>query len=277
MSSKRPAAFTFAVLDDIAFAAARGRLGPGALAESTYIADDLGPVLELAQLAAAGLLPPPSRASWLTFGALGELWQQLCAGRPCWACRSERVGYLRLKPTKPEDPAEDASFGIEAHKGALAVGIPSGIAAQLVGAIGEMQGNVYDHSQAPATGIAVYRATGRRFEFVVADRGIGSLASLRTCSEYADLTDDGEALRLTLTDGVSRHGTRSGHGRGFRPLFTGLANLNGALRFRSGSGVLTLDGMNPSLVAAKLGVKPEVRGFLAAVVCTLTDSRGKLA
>jgi hypothetical protein len=265
--------FTFAALDDIAFAAERGRLGTGVLADGAYAADDLGPVLELAQLAATGLLPTPSRAAWLTFGELGELWRELSTGRLSWTCRSGHMGYWRLKPTMPDDPAEGASFRIEAHKAALAVGIPPGVAAQLVGAFGEMQGNVYDHSEASGTGIAAYRATARRFEFVVADRGVGSLASLRTCSEYVDLADDGEALRLTLTDGVSRYGARSGHGRGFRPLFTGLANLNGALRFRSGTGVLTLDGVNPSLVAAKLGVKPNARGFFAAVVCNLTNSR----
>jgi hypothetical protein len=31
-------------------------------------------------------------------------------------------------------------------------------------------------------------------------------------------------------------------GNGFRPLFQGLANLNGTLRFRSGDQALTMDG-----------------------------------
>jgi hypothetical protein len=179
------------------------------------------------------------------------------------------LGYRRMTRIKPTDPAAGAGFGIAAHKAALAEGFPPALAAQLIGAFGEMQGNVYDHSEACGTGIAAYRVTPRHFEFVVADRGVGPLASLRTCADYGDLADDREALRLTLTDGVSRYGARSGHGRGFRPLFIGLANLHGALRFRSGTGALTLNGVNPSLLTARSSIKPNASGFLAAIKCSL--------
>ena len=87
---------------------------------------------------------------------------------------------------------------------------------------------------------------------------------------YTGLDDHGEALRLTLTDGVSRHGSGTGRGRGFRPLFIGIANLNGSLRFRSGDHALIIDGRNPSLMAARLAQKPTIGGFFASVKCLVT-------
>ena len=42
------------------------------------------------------------------------------------------------------------------------------------------------------------------FEFVVADRGIGILRSLRRCDSYAALPDKGKAQEAALTDGISR-------------------------------------------------------------------------
>jgi hypothetical protein len=88
--------------------------------------------------------------------------------------------------------------------------------------------------KAANTGFVAFRAIPEAFEFVVADRDIGILNSLKTAAEYAHLTDHGHALRLALSEGCSRHGTAAGRGMGFRPLFIGLANLHAGLRFRSG-------------------------------------------
>jgi hypothetical protein len=109
----------------------------------------------------------------------------------------------------------------------------------------------------------------RRFEFVVSDGGRGVLASLRSCPDYADLVDHGEALRLTLQDGVSRYGKGTSHGKGFRPLFKGLANLNGELRFRSGDQALTIDGVNAGSIPAQTWEKVPTSGFAASVLCAL--------
>jgi len=136
-----------------------------------------------------------------------------------------------------------------------------------VAAVGELYSNVYEHSGAAATGLVAFRALPHRFEFVVSDRGIGVLDSLRSCADYEALSDCGEALRLTLTDGVSRHGADAGRGRGFRPLFVGLANLDGALRFRSGDHALIIDGSNPSLMIARTAQKPPLKGFMISVAC----------
>lgn len=96
---------------------------------------------------------------------------------------------------------------------------------------------------------------------------MGVLESLRTCTERAGLEGHGDALRLTLTDGVSRHGVNCGRAHGFRPLFIGFANLNGVLRFRSGDHALIIDGSNPTLMTARTAQKPHLKGLLISVTC----------
>jgi hypothetical protein len=149
----------------------------------------------------------------------------------------------------------------------VAAGCPAKVAAQLIAALGEMHSNIYEHSGASATGLVAFRAAPNRFEFVVADRGMGVLKSLHTCGDYLYVADHGEALRMVLTEGVSRYGARAGRGYGFRPLFIGLANLSGSLRFRSGDHALTIDGSNPSLMTARVAQKVYLEGLVISVTC----------
>jgi len=86
------------------------------------------------------------------------------------------------------------------------------------------------------------------------------------------VNDHGNALMLALTDGVSRHGRNTGHGFGFRPIFRGLANIRGLLRFRSVDHALILDGTGPSLATAKPAQKPMLPGFIVSITCE-TESR----
>ena len=136
----------------------------------------------------------------------------------------------------------------------------------MAAAILELAGNIEEHSGAVETGVIAFRATTGAFEFVVADQGIGVLRSLRGSPEFLTLDDHGRALELALTDGVSRFGDpRRGHG--FRPIFQGLTDLNGYLRFRSGDHAIIMDGTNQSLATAQLAQKPYLTGFLASVMC----------
>lgn len=267
MTAGEPTPFTFAVLDGLAFAAARQRLPE--LPGDAYAFDALGPVLELARLSATGLLPSPTRAAWLALGDAASLGAALRNGRRVWTCRDRGLGFLRLHATAPDDETEENAYKLEAQRAAVTVGFPPKLAAQLIGAFEEIHGNVYDHSGAASTGLVAYRATARRFEFVVSDGGRGVLESLRSCPDYAGLSDHGEALRLALQDGVSRYGKNTSHGKGFRPLFQGLANLNGDLRFRSGDQALTINGRDAGSIPAQTWEKVPVSGFTASVACGL--------
>jgi hypothetical protein len=137
---------------------------------------------------------------------------------------------------------------LAAQKAAVTAGVNRRIAAQFAAALGEMASNIHEHSDRPATGIAAYRVGYGEFEFAVADRGNGILANCRAALTSRD--DHGQALRLALTDGVSRYGPQAKRGGGFRPIFVGLANLSGALRFRSGDHALVIDGQRIGAVAA---------------------------
>lgn len=254
---------TFAALDGIAFAAARDRLG--ALPE--YVARDLGPLIEMIQLARTGLLPPPSSAPWLRLNGTETLLRAAAGGSERWSSsHGSRSGFLRCDALQAE-PTRWTSFKLEAHKAALAAGFHSQAVNRLMGAMGEIADNVLEHSESPATGFVVFASRSGSFEFVVADDGIGALASLRSNPEYAHLVDEGDALQCALTDGESRFGRAAQRGTGFTTLFRSLVNMNASLRFRSGDHALGMHGKSPTLVNAHVARKPRAAGFMVAVHC----------
>ena len=264
MTNATSPTFDFSVLDGFAFAAERGR-GDGYLAPM-FVAREIGPILELSRLAENRLMPAPGAAPWLTLDDLAPMMRALDSDRARWVCpQCHLTGYLRMSPSCPQDESMWTGFCLAAQKAASAIGFPKATSGQFIAAIIELYSNIYEHSQDPGTGVVAFRAHPQRFEFVVSDGGVGVLESLRNGVEYANLRDHGEALRLALTDGISRFGSQSGRGLGFRPLFVGLANLNGALRFRSGNHALLIDGHNPSLMTAHVAQKPTLRGFLVSV------------
>jgi hypothetical protein len=159
------------------------------------------------------------------------------------------------------------------NRAAMKAGFSKETAHEFAGALGEMQSNIYEHSEAAHTGVVAFSASPELFEFVVADRGIGVLSSLKTCPEHVSLTDHGDALELALTDGSSRYGSGTNHGKGFRPLFIGLSNLNGLLRFRSGDHALTIEGRDPKHLPWTKARKALISGFLASVACSLNCAK----
>ena len=204
------------------------------------------------------------------FAALRQIQQR------CWVCPSDkRVGFFRTTNSE-NDTSNSYSFGMAAQKAAAGAGFSRHVASQLVAAIMEMVDNIYLHSSLSETGLAVFHARPGYFEFAVLDRGVGILRSLQQSAEYARLTDHGDALQTALTDGCSRFGLNSNHGHGFRPLFIGLSNLNGALRFRTGDHALTIDGRDPISIPWTKIAKPNISGFLAFASCR-THARKRLA
>lgn len=263
MEKLRP--FTFASLDGLGFAAQKRRTYTPS--SPTFLATELGPVLELARLSSSGLLPRPTHASWLMLGEVEVLAAAIRSGRRQWTCYSQNIGYIRFDSEPPQEDGPVTAFLLEAQKAAVAAGFSRRVAAMLVGGFAEMQSNVYEHSGQPASGLAAFRGTDQCFEFVVSDGGMGVLASLSSCSEFAGLRDHGDALRLALQDGVSRYGRSAARGHGFRTLFTGLANLGSELRFRSGDHALTINGTDPLEMPWKTAEKPLMSGFFVAIRC----------
>lgn len=251
----------YEVVDDLAFAASLDRLD--AVAE-TFEVVDLGPFIELAYLSrllprlrpvagacsAQAQLPPVASAS---------------SGARLWFSADGSTGVLR---TQTNDVTEEGCwirFGLAAQQAAKQAGFVAREPAQMVGAMSELCENIYEHAGNAAPGVVTFRAARKSFEFVISDGGRGVLASLRTAPKYAKLSDDAEALRLALQEGVSRFDDPQ-RGCGFRPLFIGLAELDGTLRFRSGAAALTIDG-TLDLMTAKLSQKASYAGFHVSVIC----------
>jgi hypothetical protein len=172
-----------------------------------------------------------------------------------------------LRSCRIVDVIQYDGFRIEAHKGALGGGFGSPTASKIVAAMTELCSNVLEHSGAPDSGVVAFRAADKLFEFVVIDKGVGPLDSLRTCDAFAHLSDHGEALGLMMEEGVSRFGKGVGRGFGYRPLFIWLANLTGHLRFRAGDHAFELDGRFGDQLAIRLSQKPQLQGYFASVSC----------
>lgn len=266
---------TFTAVDELGFAAERGLLDPAQLG-LRYRPQGLGPLLELTLLSDGGHLPPALIRTALVSNGAAEFIGALQSNREHWTSpENQRTGLVRAARKGPNGDSLFTAFLMNAKRAAREIGCLSDTTAgQLVGAMEELENNIHEHSEAPETGVLAYRAVPGLFEFVAADGGIGVLNSLRRCGSFAGLMDHGDALQMALTDGTSRFGPNANRGHGFRPIFIGLLNLRGSLRFRSGDHALLMDGASPDLATSHLAQKPKMDGFFASVCC---DLRGPLS
>jgi anti-sigma regulatory factor (Ser/Thr protein kinase) len=251
-----PAELTYDLLDDLILADERGRRAPVRVS----VGPSLGPTVEL-------LLFSLAHGDVIDVAASAEL-------NAARACLSDGVPvYLRertlafapaIRPFVNGDDVHRDAFMFALHKAMLNIGMPSAFIAGLVGALGEMESNIHEHSGAAATGIMAYSVTEERVEWIVADRGTGILSGLN--ASYPRMTDAGEALKFALSDGGSRLRIK-GRGLGFRELFKALAARRASLRFRSDDQLLTIKGVLPDLSRARLQQRAHVPGFSVRVVC----------
>ncbi|HEY6345000.1 MAG TPA: hypothetical protein VIY49_26175 [Bryobacteraceae bacterium] len=260
-------ALSFDAVDDLGFAGAAGHIERAQQAAS-FAPTSLGPLLELVQLSSGNRLPPLWKA-WTASNGAGPMLTALHENREMWLSPdNRRMGFIRTKRTGADADHPLVSFLIDAQRAARDVaGLPRAIAGQLTAAMQELESNIHEHSGAVGTGLLAYRAARGVFEFVAADCGIGILSSLKKCPLYSALRDHGKALQQALEEGVSRFGLGSDRGYGFRPIFVGLMNLYGFLRFRTGDHALIMDGTSPMLAKARLAQKPPIDGFFASIRC----------
>jgi hypothetical protein len=222
----------------------------------------LGSIIELLHFSREHVGALPFRASAETAAI-----ERACETRKPVYLDGGATGFVTARRAQYKGgDAHWTAFQVAMHKALLAAGFPSLFARGLVGAMDEMQNNIRDHSDAIDTGLIAYRVSAGRVEWVVADRGIGVLNSLKS-GAFPSLTDSGEALKVALTDGRSRFGTATGRGYGFRELFKALSARHGSLRFRSDDHALTIAGVSPSLSRARLQQRAHVSGFAVTLAC----------
>ena len=176
------------------------------------------------------------------------------------------LGFVRVGDFLTDETVE-TDFFIRARRAAEFSGFQKAEAAQFVAAIVELYSNVVEHSGAITSAYVAFAAYENCFEFVVADAGVGILQSLKSSAEYKHLNDSGSALDLALTEGVSRHSSEADRGRGFRPIFVGLANVSEHLRFRSGDHAREFKRKEDGSIPAMTLQKSELRGFFCSVRC----------
>jgi hypothetical protein len=257
----------FDVVDDLLWQAIAGRLpelGSIALARSRRI----GPLVELA-MAPVGS-PEAYQAVKVEPPVFHQVTRALRDGAISGAAARDRAGVFPLSRLKRErDGADEVAWeqwAMHAENAAIAAGLAKGLVAGLMGALGELQDNVFEHSGRPETGVVAYAAGDGTFEFVVADAGRGVLASLRENPEFAGLEDSGAALRVAASDGASRYARSTGHGYGIGQLFRALAHDAAELRFRSGDHALRLWGDALSLTGqVELAQKAWLDGLTISV------------
>ncbi|MGE0516348.1 MAG: ATP-binding protein [Hyphomicrobiaceae bacterium] len=248
------AALTFAALDDHAIACVSAERP---LAPPLLLPDMLGPQVEYLILAQQGTLSAMRGSSFADAVSCAVPNRLLELG--------DGTVVLRLAhETLPE--IQWTRLSIRAKQAAIDAGFPRRNAGQLAVALEEMMSNVMEHSGAAHTGLVAFRGSAGIFEFVVADQGIGALASLRRNPQFAELANSRDALPRVLQTGCTSTGDPE-RGRGFDDLFRGLANHNGLLRFRSGDAAVVIDGQSPSPLRPKVKRRAAMKGFLAAVSC----------
>jgi hypothetical protein len=147
------------------------------------------------------------------------------------------------------------------------VGFSFAVAARLQLALYEMAENAVIHAASPAI-LVGYEALPGKALFCVADVGVGVMASLRKNPALSSLKLHNEAIRAALQDGVtSQRLNEGGGGFGFRQVFTSLADQWGSLRFRSGEGCITMDGIGPDANQGNVTHPPPLPGFQVTICC----------
>lgn len=263
---------TFSVLDD-ALLAPRDRMGPIRQVLALRPIAGIGPALEYAlqQPRYSAILPeleslPASESANALLYILQPAHQSNHLRSTSFDPCNVEFSLLRHRDSALEGAGWTAYLQ-RLKNAAIRGGFSDSTAKGLVGAVKELVENVDLHSEAPHTGITGYAFADHTFDFVIADTGIGVLESLRRCPDYEHLADHGDALHTALTDGESRYGRNTNHGRGFRQLFVALANLHGSLRFRSGDHRLEIDGNSPNLPTATVAQTAPYQGFIVSVSC----------
>lgn len=202
---------TFEATDDLLWQAVAGRLPqlpPVILGRSGLI----GPLVELAIARMAA--PDAYRRVTVEPPIFHQIEHALANGAISGAGVRDRAGVFPLSLFDPSAGAGNTlwdQWAKHAENAAVSAGLAKSLAAGLMGALGELQDNVFEHSGRPVTGLVAYGAGDGAFEFVVADAGRGVLASLRENPEFAHLADFGHrAARCRVRRRVAlrpQHGT----------------------------------------------------------------------
>lgn len=233
-----------------------------------------GRVAPLIELAIAQMAMPAAYSEILVEAPFAKLISSAIHGTISGNAYADKMGVFPLSRHRPGSSSHEVweQWAHRAQNAAVESNFPRALVAGLIGALGELQDNVYEHSGKPDSGLVAYAVSPSAFEFIVADGGMGALASLHMNPAYAHLKTTAEALELAMSDRASRFGSDTGRGYGIGTLFKALAQDAGELRFRSGDYAIWIEGDRPPLTGRKHVVqKAWLDGFAVSVRCTLPN------
>lgn len=171
-------------------------------------------------------------------------------------------------PTTGQDWLE---YLVRFRQSVKSVGFDLEKAKGIAAALGEVADNATLHSNAPVGVLVGYQVIDGACVCCVADVGDGVHKSLTSHEAYRHVKTHKEAVRLALHNGVTRYGPGQG-GLGFYRVFKALAAMSGTLRFRSGEGIVTMDGTDFDADKGEEGFAT-FRPGLQVTICCRTSSR----
>ncbi len=247
----------FATLDDLALGVERARLDVSDL--GTVTAYDIGPVIETAFTSSNWDQSSWGTLEWLTADGFGALLSDLKSQ----VTQEQRTGVSTgwICGDQLGDETHWTGFLMRASAVCKVGGFDKRAKSAIMATFGEFRSNVLEHAGTVMGAIAAFHFSGESLEIVVADRGCGALASMRKSDKFHDLNDAGHALKLIITDGISRHDDPA-RGHGFTHLFKGLANRFNYIRLRSGDHALEVVRLENERPSEKISQKANIPGLL---------------
>lgn len=258
-------ALNYDIADDIALALESGSADVDDLPKLRV--HDVSPALELAHCRPEVASSMQGERTWLDFDAARELLVASTRNERTFTSTDGRYGMISVAEIN-RDTSAWTEFAIKLKTAAREAGFSTDYSGKALAAVREFFNNVIEHSEKIETGQVFFAAQPGRFEFVVRDRGVGVLNSLRKNPKHKNLNDWGSAIELALQEGVSRHVEELGHGLGFRPVFVGLANLSEYIRFRSGDHCREFFRKANGSINAYTKQSSWLEGFSCTVICT---------
>ena len=139
-----------------------------------------GRVAPLLELAIAQLTMPDAYSGIVIEARFSQLVRSALKGNISGNGYADWMGIFPLSQHQPGTHSQAFwdQWVHRAQNAAVERHYPRLLVSGLLGALGELQDNVYEHSGAPHSGLAAYAVSPHAFELVVADAGKGALASL---------------------------------------------------------------------------------------------------
>ncbi len=247
----------FDLVDDLALGVERARIDLEVLGQIN--AGELGPFIETAIMASTWGESALTDLAWVQADGFCAVLSDLQSQ----ATQEQRTGVATgwICGDRIADDTHWTGFLIRVSSICKTKGFDHRTKNAIMATFGEFRSNILEHAGRTHGAIAAFHLGTTGLEIVVADKGRGALASIREATPYRSLDDSGRALKLIVTDGVSRHDDPA-RGHGFTHLFQGLVNRFNHIRLRSDDHALEVFRNNGERPFERISQKARIPGLL---------------